>query len=216
MRSNLGTPVAAFLLFGGTLGAVGGATAGVVPFGGADVASSWCAFDVSAYNPSTGYSDQLAFASGNPVSGPVSLFDPTYGSAACSAFGASGVTISTAFAEAAFANGAGPSITFRQAFVVTSDVIMTWSALLPAGGGLLRIDTVGGSGSLSVTYWDGANSSLTLAQSGAGEHYLISYSSFGSAIQSGTALSVSFAEVPAPGALALLGVAGLAGSRRRR
>lgn len=216
MRSNLGSPVAALLLFGGTLGAVGVASAGVVSFGGADTANSWCAFEVSAYNPSTGYSDQLAFTSGNPVAGSVSLSDPTYGSAVCSAFGASGVSISTAFAESAFLNGASPSVTFRQAFIVTSDTVMTWSALLPSGGGFLRIDTVGASGSLSVIYWDGTNGSLSLSQSGAGEHYLISYSSFGPAILSGTALSVSFAEVPAPGALALLGAAGFVGSRRRR
>jgi hypothetical protein len=216
MRSNFGTPAAAFLLFGGTLGAVNGASAGVVPFGGADAANSWCAFDVSAYNPSSGYSDQLAFASGNPVTGSVSLSDPTYGSAVCSAFSASGVSISTAFAAPSFATGAAPSITFRQAFVVTSDVIMSWAALLPAGGGLLRIDTVGRSGSIAVTYWDGANNSLTLEQSAAGEHYLLSYSSYGPAIQSGAVLSVAFSEVPVPGALTLLGIAGLASSRRRR
>ena len=207
---------AAAMLFGGTLGASGAASAGVVAFGGATTANSWCSIDVSAYNGSTGYSDVLASVSGNPVSGAVSLSDATYGSATCSQFTASGVSITTSFTAAAFAGNATPSITFRQAFIVTADVVMNWSALLPPSGGYLRIDVVGGAGSSPTTYWDGTNSTLTLAASAAGEHYLLSYGSFDSAIQSGTALSVSFAAVPAPGALALLGVAGLAGGRRRR
>ncbi len=216
MKSSIHKTTAASMLFGGTLGVSAVASAGVVAFGGATTANSWCAIDVSAYNASTGYSDVLSSASGNPVSGAVSLADATYGSANCSQFTSAGVSIATSFTGAALAGGAAPSITFRQAFSVTADVVMNWSASLPSSGGYLRIDVVGGSGSSPTTYWDGTNGMLTLAANGAGEHYLLSYGSFGAAIQSGTALSVSFVAVPAPGALALLGVAGLAGGRRRR
>jgi MYXO-CTERM domain-containing protein len=206
--------MAGALLFGGTLGVSAVASAGVVAFGGATTANSWCAIDVTVSNS---YDPPLAFASGNPVSGAVSLPNGTYGSADCSQFTSSGVSITTSFTSAALAGGATPSITFRQAFSVTAAVVMNWSALLPpSSGGFLHIDVVGGSGSSPRTYWDGTNGTLTLAANGAGEHYLLSYTSFGAAIQSGTALSVSFAPVPAPGALALLGVAGLAGGRRRR
>ena len=215
MKSSIHKTTAASMLFGGTLGVSAVASAGVVAFGGATTASSWCAIDVSAYNNSSYSTDVLAFASGNPVSSAVSLTNATYGSATCSQFTSSGVSITTSFTSAALAGGAAPSITFRQAFSVTADVVMNWSALGPPSVGSLRIDVVGGSGS-SPTYWDGTNGTLTLAANGAGEHYLLSYSSFGAAIQSGTALSVSFAAVPAPGAVALLGVAGLVGARRRR
>jgi MYXO-CTERM domain-containing protein len=216
MKSSIHKATAAAMLFGGTLGVTAATSAGVTAFGGATVANSWCSFDVSAYNGESGYSDVLSSASGNPVSGAVSLADATYGSATCSQFTSSGVSITTAFTAAAFSGGASPSITFRQAFTVSADVVMNWSAALPSSGGFLRIDVVGGSGSVPTTYWNGSNSTLTLAANGAGEHYLLSYGSFDSAIQGGTALSVSFAAVPAPGALALLGVAGLAGGRRRR
>jgi MYXO-CTERM domain-containing protein len=216
-NKTLTSSMAGALLFGGTLGVSAVASAGVVAFGGATTANSWCAIDVSAYNHSSYSSDVLSFASGNPVSGAVSLADATYGNATCSQFTSSGVSITTSFTSAALAGGATPSITFRQAFSVTAAVVMNWSALLPpSSGGFLHIDVVGGSGSSPRTYWDGTNGTLTLAANGAGEHYLLSYTSFGAAIQSGTALSVSFAPVPAPGALALLGVAGLAGGRRRR
>ena len=213
MRTQTINPLmAGALLFGGTLGVSAVASAGVVAFGGATTANSWCAIDVTV---SESYDPPLAFASGNPVSGAVSLTNATYGNATCSQFTSSGVSIITSFTSAALAGGAAPSITFRQAFSVTADVVMNWSALLPSSGGSLRIDVLGGSGS-SPTYWDGTNGTLTLAANGAGEHYLLSYSSFGAAIQSGNALSVSFAAVPAPGALALLGAAGLVGARRRR
>ena len=214
-NKTLTSSMAGALLFGGTLGVSAVASAGVVAFGGATTANSWCAIDVSAYNPSSYSSDVLSFASGNPVSGAVSLTNATYGNATCSQFTSSGVSITTSFTSAALAGGAAPSITFRQAFSVTADVVMNWSALLPSSGGSLRIDVLGGSGS-SPTYWDGTNGTLTLAANGAGEHYLLSYSSFGAAIQSGNALSVSFAAVPAPGAAALIGLAGMVAGRRRR
>jgi MYXO-CTERM domain-containing protein len=215
-NKTLTSSMAGALLFGGTLGVSAVASAGVVAFGGATTANSWCAIDVSAYNHSSYSSDVLSFASGNPVSGAVSLADATYGNATCSQFTSSGVSIITSFTSAALAGGAAPSITFRQAFSVTADVVMNWSALGPPSVGSLRIDVLGGSGSSPTTYWDGTNGTLTLAANGAGEHYLLSYSSFGAAIQSGNALSVSFAAVPAPGALALLGAAGLIAGRRRR
>ena len=217
MRTQTINPLmAGALLFGGTLGVSAVASAGVVAFGGATTANSWCAIDVSAYNPSSYSSDVLSFASGNPVSGAVSLTNATYGNATCSQFTSSGVSITTSFTSAALAGGAAPSITFRQAFSVTADVVMNWSALLPSSGGSLRIDVLGGSGSSPPIYWDGTNGTLTLAANGAGEHYLLSYSSFGAAIQSGNALSVSFAAVPAPGAAALIGLAGMVATRRRR
>ena len=217
MRTQTINPLmAGALLFGGTLGVSAVASAGVVAFGGATTANSWCAIDVSAYNPSSYSSDVLSFASGNPVSGAVSLTNATYGNATCSQFTSSGVSITTSFTSAALAGGAAPSITFRQAFSVTADVVMNWSASLPSSGGSLRIDVLGGSGSSPTTYWVGTNGTLTLAANGAGEHYLLSYSSFGAAIQSGNALSVSFAAVPAPGAAALIGLAGMVATRRRR
>ena len=217
MRTQTINPLmAGALLFGGTLGVSAVASAGVVAFGGATTANSWCAIDVSAYNPSSYSSDVLSFASGNPVSGAVSHTNATYGNATCSQFTSSGVSITTSFTSAALAGGAAPSITFRQAFSVTADVVMNWSALLPSSGGSLRIDVLGGSGSSPPIYWDGTNGTLTLAANGAGEHYLLQYSSFGAAIQSGNALSVSFAAVPAPGAAALIGLAGMVTGRRRR
>ena len=217
MRTQTINPLmAGALLFGGTLGVSAVASAGVVAFGGATTANSWCAIDVSAYNPSSYSSDVLSFASGNPVSGAVSLTNATYGNATCSQFTSSGVSITTSFTSAALAGGAAPSITFRQAFSVTADVVMNWSALGPPSVGSLRIDVLGGSGSSPPIYWDGTNGTLTLAANGAGEHYLLSYSSFGAAIQSGNALSVSFAAVPAPGAAALIGLAGMVAGRRRR
>ena len=217
MRTQTINPLmAGALLFGGTLGVSAVASAGVVAFGGATTANSWCAIDVSAYNPSSYSSDVLSFASGNPVSGAVSLTNATYGNATCSQFTSSGVSITTSFTSAALAGGAAPSITFRQAFSVTADVVMNWSALGPPSVGSLRIDVLGGSGSSPPIYWDGTNGTLTLAANGAGEHYLLQYSSFGAAIQSGNALSVSFAAVPAPGAAALIGLAGMVAGRRRR
>ena len=217
MRNNTMTKCAVgAMLFGGTLGVSAVASAGVVAFGGATTANSWCAIEVSAYNPSSYSFDVLSFASGNPVSGAVSLADATYGSATCSQFTSSGVGITTSFTPAALAGGAAPGITFRQAFSVTADVVMNWSALGPPSVGSLRIDVVGGSGSSPTTYWNGMNSTLTLAANGAGEHYLLMYTSFGAAIQSGNALSVSFAAVPAPGAAALIGLAGMVAGRRRR
>ena len=212
-NKTLTSSMAGALLFGGTLGVSAVASAGVVAFGGATTANSWCAIDVTV---SESYDPPLAFASGNPVSSAVSLTNATYGNATCSQFTSSGVSITTSFTSAALAGGAAPGITFRQEFSVTADVVMNWSALLPSSGGFLRIDVVGGSGSPPATELTGTNGTLTLAANGAGEHYLLSYSSFGAAIQSGNALSVSFAAVPAPGALALLGAAGLVGARRRR
>jgi hypothetical protein len=170
MRIRVLKASAAAMLFGGTLGASGAASVGVVAFGGAT----------------------------------------------CSQFTASGVSITTSFTAAAFAGSATPSIIFRQAFTVAADVVMNRSALLPSSGWYLRIDVVGGARSPPTTDWDGTNSTLTLAASAAGKHYLLSYGSFDAAVQSGTALSVSFAAFPAPGALALLGVAGMVGGRRRR
>jgi MYXO-CTERM domain-containing protein len=206
------TATTALLLFGGTLGT---AHAGVSAYGGATVASSWCSMLVTAYNAGTGYSEAMVSATGNPVSGAFGFSDATYGVASCSAFTPSGVSITMALSSASVSGGASPEVTFRQAFTASTAMVMTWSGALPSGGGSLRIDRLGGSGVPPTIYWDGTNSVLNLDATAAGEYYLLSYSSFGASLQTGTALSVSFAEVPAPGALALLGAAGLVRGRRR-
>ena len=201
------------MLFGGTLSA----QAGVTAFGGNTDPFSWCRFEViGAYNYETGVSPLLAGSSGAIVDGAVNFSDATYGSATATAFSSSGFSITTNFSSASLADGSNPQITFRQAFTASEAVTMNWSGS-PASYGLLRIDLMGGPGVPPVTYWEmnGSNSTLNLQATQAGEYYLLSFSSFGSVIQSGTVLNVSFTAVPAPGAAALVGVAGLMARRRR-
>ena len=203
----------ASMLFGGTLSA----QAGVVAFGGNTNPYSWCRFEViGAYDGDLGYSPLLAGSSGAIVDGAVSFSDATYGSASATAFSSSGFSITTNFSSASLADGNNPQITFRQAFTASEAVTMNWTGS-PTYYGWLRIDLLGGPGVPPVTYWqmDGSNSALNLQATQAGEYYLLSFTSYGPVIQSGTVLNVSFAAVPAPGAAVLVGLAGLMSRRRR-
>lgn len=204
---------AASMLFGGTLSA----QAGVSAFGGNTDPFSWCRFEViGAYNYETGSNPLLAGTNGAIVDGAVNFSDATYGSASATAFSSSGFSITTNFSSASLADGNNPQITFRQAFTASEAVTMNWTGS-PTYYGWLRIDLMGGSGVPPVTYWemDGSNSVLNLQATQAGEYYLLSFTSFGPGIQSGTVLDVSFAAVPAPGAAALVGLAGLVAGRRK-
>ena len=202
MRTQTITPLmAGALLFGGTLGVATAANAGVVGISGnASAANLQLAYDGSAY--------QSIGASGSPMAGPVSFSDSTYGSITCSQFTASGFSLvvnSTAAANQ-------QSFFVQQNFTVTEAVNFTLTGYLPVSSS--RAIIVEGltfyadSGSDAGAF----NTSGTL-QAGT---YRFSYTSAANGPQNGTLFNLSFSAVPAPGAVALVGLAGLVTGRRRR
>ena len=203
MRNNTMTKCAVgAMLFGGTLGGATAASAGVVGVAGnTSVASLQLAYDGSAY--------QSIGVNSSPMDGPVSFSDSTYGSVTCSQFTASG------FSLVVNSTAAATQQTFfvQQNFTVTEAVNFTLTGYLPSVG----------SGSSNISnganvYADSGSALGAFSTSGtlqAGT-YRFQYTNGGGGAQDRTLINLSFSAVPAPGAVALLGVAGLVGARRRR
>ena len=188
------------MLFGGTLGA---AHAGVTGVSGN---SSSATLDL-AYVYESGSSFGV---SGSPMDGPVSFSDATFGSITCSQFTGSGFSLTINSTAAANQQ----SFFVQQKFIVTDGVNFSLAGYLPASSSRAYISQ--GSGVNTVFLADavavGAFSMTGTLQAG---EYSFGYWSAASGAESGTLFNLSFTAVPAPGALALLGVAGLAGRRRR-
>ena len=200
-NKTLTSSMAGALLFGGTLGGATAANAGVVGVAG----------NSSSAILSLAYYDDPYLAvqgSGSPMNGPVSAVDPTVGSITCSQFTASGFSLvvnSTAAANL-------QSFWVQQYFTVTDAVNFSLTGYLPVSSSRASI-TVG-----SIFYADSGSDAGVFNTSGtlqAGT-YLFGYTSAANGPQSGTLFNLSFSAVPAPGAIALLGAAGLIGGRRRR
>ena len=190
------------MLFGGTLGGATAASAGVVGVAGnTSVASLQLAYDGSAY--------QSIGVNSSPMDGPVSFSDSTYGSVTCSQFTASG------FSLVVNSTAAATQQTFfvQQNFTVTEAVNFTLTGYLPSAD----------SGSSSITagttfYADSGSALGAFSTSGtlqAGT-YRFQYTNGGGGAQDRTLFNLSFSAVPAPGAVALVGLAGLVTGRRRR
>ena len=201
-NKTLTSSMAGALLFGGTLGGATAANAGVVGIAGnSSAAALQLAYDGSAY--------QSIGDDGSPMDGPVSFSDSTYGSVTCSQFTASG------FSLVVNSTAAATQQTFfvQQNFTVTEAVNFTLTGYLPSAD----------SGSSSITagttfYADSGSALGAFSTSGtlqAGTYRFV-YTNGGGGSQNRTLFNLSFSAVPAPGAIALLGAAGLIGGRRRR
>ena len=159
--------------------------------------------------------------SGSPVSGDMGLFN-AYGGAVLSGFNAQGIGLYVSELSAT----ATPEFSMQQGFQSSEDFVMTWhSTYLTNGGGFLRLAkfddyTASNGGNQIGSTIDFATTPgpVTLGATVGLEYYKRFFVSYGSGplAQPGLQLlDVDFVAVPAPGALALLGVAGLAGRRRR-
>ena len=157
-------------------------------------------------------------ASGSPMNGLVSYTSPYSGSATCSQFTPSGFSLS-----ANVVGGYLYEFAATQAFYVTSDVNATLQGLSWNAWGYVTLDLVNADGTLaarlvedlsagSFNDWD------TLAANTNGQYYVFDfYVDYEPSVSySSTLFDLSFTPVPAPGAIALLGLAGLAARRRRR
>lgn len=186
------------MLFGGTLGA---AHAGVTGVSGN---SSSATLDL-AYVYESGGSFGV---SGSPMDGPVSFNDATFGSITCSQFTSSGFSLTINSTAAANQQ----SFFVQQNFIVTEAVNFNLTGYLPVSSSRAFIhqgDTFfADSGSDAGVY----SLSGTLQ---AGE-YRFAYFSGATGAESGTLFNLTFTAVPAPGAAALVGLAGVVGGRRRR
>ena len=202
MRNNTMTKCAVgAMLFGGTLGGATAANAGVVGVAG----NSSSAILSLAY-----YSDPyLAVGNfGSPMNGPVSAVDPTVGSITCSQFLPSGFSLTINSTAAANQQ----SFVVQQNFTVTGAVNFTLTGEKPVSSSAVSIESGG------IFYADSGSNAGVFTISGTLQTgtYRFVYSSAAIGPQSGTLFNLSFSAVPAPGAVALLGVAGLVGARRRR
>ena len=199
LQSNTRLATAA-LLFGGTLGLSADAHASVVGIPG----NSSTANLSLAYVYETGASFG---AWGSPMDGSVSFSDSTFGSISCTQFTASGFSLS--INSTAAANN--QSFFVQQSFIVTEAVNFNLTGYLPVSSSRAFIhqgDTFfADSGSDAGVY----SLSGTLQ---AGE-YRFAYFSGATGAESGTLFNLTFTAVPAPGAVALVGLAGLMGRRRR-
>jgi MYXO-CTERM domain-containing protein len=199
LQSNVRLATAA-LLFGGTLGVSADAHASVIGIPG----NSSTANLSLAYVYETGASFG---AWGSPMDGSVSFSDSTFGSISCTQFTASGFSL--AINSTAAANN--QSFFVQQNFIVTEAVNFTLTGYLPVSSSRAFIhqgDTFfADSGSDAGVY----SLSGTLQ---AGE-YRFAYFSGATGAESGTLFNLTFTAVPAPGAAALIGLAGLLGRRRR-
>lgn len=156
-------------------------------------------------------------ASGSPLNGPVSYNSPYSGSATCSQFTASGFSLS-----ANVVGGYQYWFSVTQAFYATSDVdyVLTgtiWNAL-----GYLTVDLVNADGTLASRILEDLSAGSfndwgTLAATTNGQYYLFDcYIDYEPTVAySSTLFDLSLTSVPAPGAIALIGLAGLTRRRRR-
>lgn len=159
--------------------------------------------------------------SGSPVSADTFLFG-AYGGATFSAFTPGGIGLYVTELSAT----ATPEFSMQQGFQSSEAFVMTWnSTYLTNGGGFLRLAKFddytalnGGSQIGSTIDFATTPGPVTLGATVGPEYYKLFYASWGSGplAQPGLQLmDVDFVAVPAPGAIALLGVVGLAGRRRR-
>ena len=159
--------------------------------------------------------------SGSPVSGDTFLFG-AYGGATFSAFTPGGIGLYVT----ELVGTTSREFSMQQGFQSSEDFVMTWnSTYLANGGGFLRLAkfddyTASNGGNQIGSLIDFAQTPgpMTLAATVGREYYKLFYASWGSTPLSQPGLwmmDVDFTAVPAPGAIALLGVAGLAGRRRR-
>ena len=201
------------MLFGGTLGE---AHAGVVGLAVSPIGES--VSDFLAYGEGGSYLN----AAGISMWGPVSFNDTVFGSGSFSQFTASGFSLNAVlptgvncfrqFSQRVFFQVTADMNVSYSAFGLGSDFGMMISLHDSAGSQLSVIGSAFGSGAKSGTH--------TLAANSEGSFYGIylinkQTSSTSTPGYSGTLHQFSFTAVPAPGAIALLGLAGLAGRRRR-
>lgn len=190
----------ASMLFGGTLGVAEAGVTGVA--GNTSAANLSVAFNYETYDSFGAY--------GSPMNGAVSFSDETYGSITCTQFTGSGFSLTAA--TTAQANN--QSFFVQQNFIVTDAVNFTLVGFLPVSSSRAIIETGAGATYFADSGSDAGpfNLSGTLQ---AGE-YRFAYWTAGNGPVNGTLFNLSFTAVPAPGAMALLGAAGLAAGRRRR
>ena len=186
------------MLFGGTLGA---AHAGVTGVSGN---SSSAMLDLAYV-----YESGTFGVSGSPMDGPVSFSDATFGSITCSQFTSSGFSLTINSTAAANQQ----SFFVQQNFIVTGSVNFSLTGYLPVSmaghafihqGDTFFAESGSDAGAFSL--------SGTLQ---AGE-YRFAYFNGATGAESGTLFNLTFTAVPAPGAAALVGLAGMVGGRRRR
>ena len=203
MRNNTMTKCAVgAMLFGGTLGGATAANAGVVGVAGnTSVASLQLAYDGSAY--------QSIGVNSSPMDGPVSFSDSTYGSVTCSQFTASGFSLVVNSTAAATQQ----SFFVQQNFTVTDAVNFTLTGYLPSASSGSSSITAGSTFSADSGSDVGGFSTSGTLQAGT---YRFVYTNGGGGAQDRTLFNLSFSAVPAPGAVALVGLAGLVTGRRRR
>ena len=188
------------LLFGGTLGT---ANAGVTVNSAdvnLDVGGSYFATNVVA----------------TAMAGGMAYDASTGGSLTLSPFTSTGFTLS---ANSAGAAAVWTVYAFNYTFTATSDMTAVLSGNTAAEGAVIvMLDTT--SSTTMFLRFDGDATAWT-----SGDLALVSGHSYSLAInpgiangstETGTVLTFEFAPVPAPGAAALLGLAGLTGARRRR
>ena len=158
---------------------------------------------------------------GTPATGDTYLFN-SYGGATFSALTADGIGLYVTELSAS----AAAEFQLVQGFQSTEAFVMTWYSVNFGGGSssllLAKFDdwTASGGGqqigsTIDVTTTAGP---VTLDATVGNEYYRLVYQSYGIGpiVQPGLQLmDVDFTPAPAPGAIALLGVAGLAGRRRR-
>ena len=159
--------------------------------------------------------------SGTPRTGITTLSNGD-GGATFSAFSDQGISLNTT----GIASGAYADFFVLQSFQSSNAFAMTWNSVNFAGAsttlliGMFDDYTASGGGQQVGTTFDFVNfpGPLSFAATTGNQYYRIYYASAGTAqsAQSGQQLlSISFGAVPAPGAIALLGLAGLSGRRRR-
>ena len=159
--------------------------------------------------------------SGVPRTGDTFLFN-SQGGATFSSFTQQGIGLYMT----ELASGAAAQFQLLQGFQSSEAFVMTWYSVNFGGGGstliLAKFDdwTASGGGQQIGLTIDASITAgpVTLGATVGNEYYRLVYASSGSGPigQPGLQLmDVDFTAVPAPGALALLGVVGLAGRRRR-
>ena len=198
------------MLFGGTIGTAEAGVTGLQndQFGGVSRTS------LSADNYSS-YSS--AYVTGFQMNGPVLFSDPGLGGATCSQFTSDGFSL-----MADFLPGTDYVFNVKQYFTVAGGVNFVLSGTIGLNDYVYiqRLNADGSStGHAQILPTDLGAFSLsgTLADTSAGGYYLFEYylDRTADAAASSTLFNLSFSAVPAPGAVALLGFAGLAGRRRR-
>lgn len=205
MNSTPSRAVVGALLFGGTLAVASNATAGIV--GNLDITSAYLWLDVNGVGFQPG---DLAGA----LAGGLAYDVVSGGSVTLSPFSAGGFSLSTTPVDAVW-TVYGCVFTFTALSDLTvelsgqMDAQSAFAYLLDNGSSTTAF--LRGSGDLGA--WTSGEINLV-----AGRSYTVGINGPGTiangSTQAGTILN--FTVVPAPGALALLGVAAVAGHRRRR